>query len=128
MKNKYELLMNLDDITKNVYEKCYNSENYETIFNGEGILFVKKTNNQETNLKHEKIVLEVIISMAKKYKQDGIIHIDLSHELEAIMEKIKDDENIRHVDNRISWPIRQAFTKAIVSKKKKEVYDDNNNI
>ena len=114
MKNKYELLMNLDDITKNVYEKYYSSENYETIFNENGILFVKKTNNQENNLKHEKIVLEVIISMAKKYKQDGIINIDLSHELEAIMEKIKDDENVRHVDNRISWPIRQAFTKAIV--------------
>ena len=128
MKNKYELLMNLDDITKNVYEKYYSSENYETIFNENGILFVKKTNNQETNLKHEKIVLEVIISMAKKYKQDGIINIDLSHELEAIMEKIKDDENVRHVDNRISWPIRQAFTKAIVSKKKLEVYDGKNNI
>ena len=120
--------MNLDDITKNVYEKYYGSENYETIFNGNGILFVKKMNNQETNLKHEKIVLEVIISMAKKYKQDGIIHIDLSHEIEYIMEEIKDDENIRHVDNRISWPIRQAFTKAIVSKKKEEVYDAKNNI
>ena len=128
MKNKYELLMNLDDITKNVYEKYYSSENYETIFNGNGILFVKKMNNQATNFKHEKIVLEVIISMAKKYKQDGIIHIDLSREIESIMEEIKDYENIRHVDNRISWPIRQAFTKAIVAKKKKEVHDDKNNI
>ena len=128
MKIKYKLFMNLDDITKNVYEKYYNSENYETIFNGNGILFVKKMNNQATNFKHEKIVLEVIISMAKKYKQDGIIHIDLSREIESIMEEIKDYENIRHVDNRISWPIRQAFTKAIVAKKKKEVHDDKNNI
>ena len=120
--------MNLDDITKNVYEKYYNSENYEIILSKNGILFAKKINNADINLKHEKIVLEVIISMAKKYKQDGIIHIDLSHEIDSIMEKIKDDENIRHVDNRISWPIRQAFTKAIVSKKKLEVYDGKNNI
>ena len=121
MKNKYELLINLDKITKNVYEKYYRAENFDIILNEAGILFARKINNLKINMEHEKIITEVVISIAKKYKLGGVIHIDLSNEIESIMDNIKFDKNIRHTDNRITWPIRQAFTKAIIEKKKKEV-------
>ena len=117
MDNIYELFLSLDKLTKSIYEKHYNSENYEVIFNEDGLLLVKKTNNESINLDHEKIILDVVRSMSKKYKPDGIVHIDLSNEIKSILEKIKDDEIVRGTDNRITWPIRQALTKAIILKK-----------
>ena len=120
MENKYELFINIDQLTQSVYEKSYNSKGYEIIYNDDNILFLKKTNRDDFNKQHEKTVLDVIISIAKKYKTDGIVHIDLSNEVNFILVKIKDEENVRGFDNRITWPIRQAFTKAIISKKDQE--------
>lgn len=117
MNNKYELFLNIDSLTKSIYEKGFNSKGYEIIYKGDDILFAKKINTQCYNQQHEKIIVDVIVSMAKKYNTDGIVHIDLSDEVNSILDKIKDDENVRGFDNRITWPIRQAFTKAIVSKK-----------
>ena len=117
MNNKYELFFCVDSLMKSVYVKSFNSKGYEIIYKGDNILFVKKVNVQYYNQQHEKIVIDVIVSMAKKYNPDGIVHIDLSDEVNSILDKIKDDENVRGFDNRITWPIRQAFTKAIVSKK-----------
>lgn len=124
MNNKYELFLNIDSLTKSVYENGFNSKGYEIIYKGDNILFVKKVNVQYYNQQHEKIVIDVIVSMAKKYNPDGIVHIDLSDEVNSILDKIKDDENVRGFDNRITWPIRQAFTKAITSKKKQETSED----
>ena len=120
MENKYELFINIDQLTQSVYEKSFNSKGYEIIYNDDNILFLKKTNRDHFNKQHEKTVLDVIISIAKKYKTDGIVHIDLSNEVNFILVKIKDEENVRGFDNRITWPIRQAFTKAIISKKDQE--------
>lgn len=120
MENKYELFINIDQLTQSVYEKSFNSKGYEIIYNDDNILFLKKTNRDNFNKQHEKTVLDVIISIAKKYKTDGIVHIDLSNEVNSILVKIKDEENVRGFDNRITWPIRQAFTKAIISKKDQE--------
>ena len=64
--------------------------------------------------------LHISLKKAKKYNPDGIIYIDLSKEVNSILDKINDDGNVRGFDNRITWPIRQAFTKAIISKKKQE--------
>ena len=124
MNNKYELFLNIDSLTKSVYENGFNSIGYEIIDKDDNILFVKKVNVQYYNQQHEKIVIDVIVSMAKKYNPDGIVHIDLSDEVNSILDKIKDDENVRGFDNRITWPIRQAFTKAIASKKKQEASED----
>lgn len=120
MENKYELFISIDQLTQSVYEKSFNSKGYEIIYNDNNILFLKKTNRDDFNKQHEKTVLDVIISIAKKYKTDGIVHIDLSNEVNSILVKIKDEENVRGFDNRITWPIRQAFTKAIISKKDQE--------
>lgn len=120
MDNKYELFFCVDSLMKNVYVKSFNSKGYEIIYNDDDILFVKKGNVQYYNQQHEKTVIDVIVSIAKKYNPDGIIYIDLSKEVNSILDKINDDENVRGFDNRITWPIRQAFTKAISSKKKQE--------
>ena len=120
MENKYELFISIDQLTQSVYEKSFNSKGYEIIYNDDNILFLKKTNRDDFNKQQEKTVLDVIISIAKKYKTDGIVHIDLSNEVNSILVKIKDEENVRGFDNRITWPIRQAFTKAIISKKDQE--------
>lgn len=120
MENRYELFINIDQLTQSVYEKSFNSKGYEIIYNDDNILFLKKINRDDFNKQHEKTVLDVIISIAKKYKTDGIVHIDLSNEVNSILVKIKDEENVRGFDNRITWPIRQAFTKAIISKKDQE--------
>ena len=116
MENKYEIFINIDHLTQSVYEKSFKSKDYEIIYNEDNILFLKKINSEDYNKQHEKTILNVIISMAKKYNPDGIVHIDLSDEVNSILDKIKDDENVRGFDNRITWPIRQAFTKATRSK------------
>ena len=88
------------------------------IYNDDDILFVKKLNSKDINEKKEKIILEVIISMAKKYKANGIVHIDFSNEVNSILDEIKDVETVKGFDNRITWPIRQVFIKAIIEKNK----------
>ena len=117
MENKYEIFISIDSLTNGVYEKSFKSKSYEIIYNDDNILFLKKIDNDDYNKQHEKIVLDVIISMAKKHKSDGTVHIDLSNEINSILEKIKNDENVKGFDNRITWPIRQAFTNAIISSK-----------
>ena len=120
MENKYEIFISVDHLAQSVYEKSFKSKDYEIIYNDDNILYLKKINNENYNKQHEKTVLDVITSMAKKYNPDGIVHIDLSNEVNSILDQIKNDENVRGFDNRITWPIRQAFTKAIISKKKQE--------
>ena len=120
MENKNEIFISVDHLAQSVYEKSFKSKDYEIIYNDDNILFLKKINNENYNKQHEKTVLDVIASIAKKYNPDGIVHIDLSDEVNSILDQIKNDENVRGFDNRITWPIRQAFTKAIISKKKQE--------
>ena len=97
------------------------ADDYEVIVDENNILFVKKINNKNINLLHEKIVLEVAISIARKYIGNGFIHIDISKEVNDILARIKDENKVKGTDNRITWPLRQAITNAIILKKKNEM-------
>lgn len=118
MENKYEVFINLDDITKDVYKKHFSEEKYDIILDEENILFVKKENKEDINLEHEKIILKVIESMLKVYRRNvnGVLHIDFTNDVMQIMKKIEGDKNVKPYDNRITWQIRQAITKGIISK------------
>ena len=118
MENKYEVFFNLDDITKDVYKKRFVSEDYEIVADEEGVFFVKKLNNKDINLENEKVIVSVIKSMAKLYSRNvkGVLHIDFTNYVKQKKKKIK-DEKVKSFDNRITWQIRQAITKAIVDKK-----------
>ena len=115
--NKYELISNLTKETKEIYEKHYLSEKYELIVNEDNMILAKKTDNEDINLNHEEIIIKVIKSMIKKYNGYGILYINLTKEINSILDSIKEDTNLRTTDNRISWPIRQAIVKAIADKK-----------
>lgn len=118
MENEYEVIANLNKETKKVYENYYNSENYEILINKDDMILVKKNNNININLEHEKIITRVLESMLKRYSGHGIIYINLTKEFNLILERIKDIPNVRPVDNTITWPLRQAITKAIINKNK----------
>ena len=50
----------------------------------------------------------------------GIIHINLTKEINQILANIANianEDNVKSTDNRISWPIRQAITKALINGK-----------
>lgn len=121
MENKYQIFLDLDNLTKDVYLKSFMADDYEVIVDENNILFVKKINNKNINLLHEKIVLEVAISIARKYIGNGFIHIDISKEVNDILARIKDENKVKGTDNRITWPLRQAITNAIILKKKNEM-------
>ncbi len=116
MENKYILLTNLEASTKKVYEKHFESEKYEILVNNENMIIAKQTNNNDINLEHEKTIIEVLESMARKYTSSKVLYIDLTKDINSILKKIEGDEIVRHTDNRITWAIRQAITKAIASK------------
>ena len=116
MENKYKLLMNLSPELQKVYEKSYKEEKYDILVNEDGIIIAKKENNKDVNVEHEEFVIRVLNSMAKKYKQGGVLYIDISKEINSILKNIKDDKDMIVADQRITWPIRQAITKAIVGK------------
>lgn len=116
MENEYEVISNLNKETKHVYEKRYKSDNFELIINEDDVILAKKNNNNNINLEHEKLISTVLVSMLKKYAGQGILYINLTKEFNSILEKIKDIRNVRPSDNTITWPLRQAITKAIVDK------------
>lgn len=119
MKNEYKVFLNLDNITKDLYKKHFLSENYNIIFEEKDIVFVKKEYNSNINYKHENIILQVIESIIRKmYKINNskkVIIIDFTNDVEQIMKKIEDIDDIKSTDNRITWQIRQTITKALLS-------------
>ena len=117
MKNKYELITNLNKETKKVYENHFLSEGYQLLINETNIIFAKKEYNGNINLEHEKQIVKLIESMISKYKTNGILYIDLSNEMNSILQQIENEKVIKLTDNRICWPIRQAIIKAIASEK-----------
>lgn len=122
-KSKYKLLINLSKELQKIYEKSFKEENYDLLVNEEGIIIAKKTKDTNINLEHEDLIIRTVKSMAKKYKQLGVIYIDLSKEINSILEQLEIDEKIGIADKRITWPIRQAITKAIIEKNKKCLFD-----
>ena len=117
MENKYELFINLNNKIKKIYIKYFEEEKYELLINEEKILLARKTNNKnKINLNHELEIVKLIKSMAKRQKANGILYINLTKEINTILQRTNNENNIKCTDNRISWPIRQAFTKAIILK------------
>ena len=123
MKNKYKLLINLSGEMKKIYEKSYKEEKYDLLVNEDGIIIAKKNNGDNINIEHEELVIRTLSSMAKKYSKVGFLYIDLTKVINSILENIEEDEEIRIADKRITWPIRQKITKAIVDKSKKASFD-----
>lgn len=123
MENKYKLLINLSSEMQKVYEKSYKEEKYDLLVNEDGIIIAKKNNDNSINLENEELIIRTVSSMAKKYIQVGFLYIDLTKVINSILNKLEDDGKIRIADKRITWPIRQAITKAIVDKSKKASFD-----
>ena len=123
MENKYKLLINLSSEMQKVYVKSYKEEKYDLLVNEDGIIIAKKNNDNSINLEHEELIIRTVSSMAKKYTQAGFLYIDLTKVINSILKKLRDDGKIRMADKRITWPIRQEITKAIVDKSKKASFD-----
>ena len=118
MENESEVIANLNEETKKIYEKHYNSANYDLLLNSEDMILAKKTNT-DVNKEKEEILINVLQSMLRKYKGQGVIYINLTKVFNSILEKINDIPNVRGSNNAITWPLRQAITKAIVEKRNK---------
>lgn len=123
MENKYKLLINLSSEMQKIYEKSYKEEKYDLLVNEDGIIIAKKNNDNSINLEHEELIIRTVSGMAKKYTQIGFLYIDLTKVINSILKKLENDGKIRIADKRITWPIRQAITKAIVDKSKKSSFD-----
>ena len=123
MENKYKLLINLSSEMQKIYEKSYKEEKCDLLVNEDGIIIAKKNNDNSINLEHEELIIRTVSSMAKKYTQAGFLYIDLTKVINSILKKLRDDGKIRIADKRITWPIRQEITKAIVDKSKKASFD-----
>jgi hypothetical protein len=54
--------------------------------------------------------------MVKKCNIKGLLYIDLTKEINLIMKKIENDDNVDFKNNNLSWSIRQAITKAIIKR------------
>jgi altronate dehydratase len=116
MENKYEIIINLNEQTKKVYEKNYNEEGYELIANEDNLIFAKKTYNKNINEEKEKAVTNLALNMVKRCNIKGVLHIDLTNEIHSIIKKIENEENVDFKNNNLSWAIRQAITKAIIKR------------
>ena len=75
----------------------------------------KKEINKEVNIENENKLIELVISIAKKYTDTGMIYINLSEEFNSALANEEFDIN---KDVRIRWKIRQEITKAIMNKNK----------
>jgi hypothetical protein len=114
--NKYEIIINLNEQTKKVYEKSYNEEGYELIVNESNLIFAKKIYNKNIDELKEKAVTNLALNMVKKCNIKGLLYIDLTKEINLIMKKIENDDNVDFKNNNLSWSIRQAITKAIIKR------------
>lgn len=115
MENQYLLLIQVTGKMKEVYESYFQKEGYEMLEDQKDILLVKQTKNKETH-KHESELARLIVSIAGKYKGNGVLCIDISKQMHRMLERTKDLDKINYQDNVLSWSIRQAITKAIVDK------------
>lgn len=120
MENEYKLFLNLKDEMKSIYKKNLKNEEYDILINDDKMLLAKKENDKNINIEHEKQLLKLVESMAKRQSVKGIIYINLTAEINSILQRYKDIETINYNDKMVSWPIRQAFTKAIVIREEKK--------
>lgn len=128
MYNSYKIFIGVKKDTKKIFEKILISEGYQIIkIDEDEILFAKKSIESETKeyLKAEQFATKILISIVKKYKEKGLIYLDFSEDMEKIIENLKENHYHFKIDNRITWRIRQAITRAIIEKNG-EVYGRNN--
>ena len=120
MENNYKVFFGIEPETKKIFEKNLISEGYNIVETDEKeILFVKKCKDIEEEYRQaEQIAIKILISIIKKYLGRGLIYIDFSEDMEKIIENIKENNYNFKKDNRITWRIRQAITKAIIDKNK----------
>ena len=116
MENKYEVFVNLEKETKKVYERYYETEGYQFLIKEDAILIVKKQNTDEINSAHEKDLVRLVQSMITKYLHLGTFYLDLSQEINSILRQSVEKTELHLTDNYITWPLRQAITKAISHK------------
>ncbi len=127
MENKYLLLINLEKQTKKVYEEKFKKENYNFLLNEDNIILVKKENkediknNNQYEKNNEEIIIKYIKSIFRKFSNYGLLYIDLTNEINNILNDLKQNEKIRVADQRITWRIRQAITKVILDKKEDNI-------
>lgn len=111
MENKYLLLINLEKQTKKVYEEKFKKENYNFLLNEDNIILVKKENkediknNNQYEKNNEEIIIKYIKSIFRKFSNYGLLYIDLTNEINNILNDLKQNEKIRVADQRITWRI-----------------------
>lgn len=88
LRNKYEIIVNLDTEIKKVYKKYFKTEGYQFLSDEDTLLFVKKE-EKKANIEHEDEIVQLILNMAKKYFHVGILYIDLTDEINEILQKSK---------------------------------------
>lgn len=115
-KSRYEIIINLDIETKKIYEKYFETEGYQFLANKDNLLFVKKQKEKLENIEHENSVVQLILNMVKKYFYVGILYIDLTDEINEILQKSEQMEKLNLTDNYITLPIKKAIEKAILNK------------
>lgn len=115
-KSRYEIIINLDIETKKIYEKYFETEGYQFLANKDNLLFVKKQKERLENIEHENSVVQLILNMVKKYFYVGILYIDLTDEINEILQKSEQMEKLNLTDNYITLPIKKAIEKAILNK------------
>lgn len=113
--SRYEIIVNLDTKTKKVYEKYFETEGYQFLANKDTLLFVKKE-GKKANIEHEDEIVQLILNMIKKYFYVGILYINLTDEINEILQKAEKMEKLNLTDNYITLPIKRAFEKAILDK------------
>lgn len=117
MGNKYELIINLNEETKKVYEKYFRDEEYQILVNENNLIFAKKVNNSN-NFKNEKELIDFAINMAKRQNVAGVLYINLDKEMNSILDKVGNLDEVDFKSNFISWQIRQAILKSIIKRDK----------
>lgn len=102
------MLIGAKDETAKIYESSFQKEGYATISKTDDILIVAK----ESHVAYfEKDVTEMILNIAKKYRQSEIYFVDLT----PVIDKLYTSSEKKDM---LAWWTRQAITKAIVTKKK----------
>lgn len=120
------LIANLNEQTKKVYVRQFESLGYSFLINESDLIIAKKDNTNGLYNTEEKIIANMVKRQIPSAKE-GIIFIDLSKEFNLIINKVKANKKLNWAtDNEISWLIRSAIIKAMVDKKKKQYGESEN--